>query len=109
MGHRITAAALVEMHGGAAVLPLRVVSGEEASALFDLANAGSAAVTTASSTGYQLQPRHQMEGAHQQVHRDHSIQRRRTLRGHAKHIRRATTMNTRKQCHDREGRRGREA
>ena len=67
------------------------------------------AAETASSAGDELQPRRRMEGAHQQVHRDHSAQRRRILRGRAEHVRRAATENSRKQRHDGKGRRGREA
>ena len=59
--------------------------------------------------GHQLQPRRQMEGAHQQVHRPHSGQRRRTMRGRAEHIRRGATENTGQKRHDGEGRCGREA
>jgi hypothetical protein len=50
----------------------RVFTGEEGSAPLDLANAGSRPASTASSAGDQLQQRCRMEGAHQQVHRDHS-------------------------------------
>src|SRR5271166_803620 len=55
-------------------LPLRVFTGGEGLALFDLGLVETGPVSTASSAGDQLQPRHRMEGAHQQVHRDHSTQ-----------------------------------
>ena len=49
-----------------------------------------------------------MEGAHQQVHRDHSAQRRRMFRGRAEHVQRATPEDGREQRHDGEGRGGRQ-
>ena len=63
----------------------------------DLANTGSGPAVTASSPGEQPQPMRRMEDAHQQVHRDHSD------------IHRPAAKNSRKQRHDREGWRGREA
>jgi hypothetical protein len=55
----------------------------------------------------QLQPWGRVEGAHQQVHRDHSAQRR-YVRGRAEHLRRATAQDTGQQRHDGESRRRRE-
>jgi hypothetical protein len=55
----------------------------------------------------QLQPRRRMESAHQQVHRDHSAQRRR-MRGQAEHIGSTASKPACQQCHDGEGRRRRE-
>ena len=60
------------------------------------------------SAGDQVQPRRQMEGTHQQVHRGHSARRRRMFRRRAEDIRLATAENAREQRHDREGRRGSE-
>src|ERR1700730_2623262 len=64
----------LERKVGAARHPLRAFTGEEGLALFDLANAESGPVGTASPAEDQLQPRRRMEGTHQQVHRDHSGQ-----------------------------------
>src|SRR5215813_1810574 len=87
---------------------LEVVLGSARWVEFHLANAGTAPVSTASPAGDQLEPRRRMEGSHQHVHPDHSIQRRCILRGRAQHVR-ATTKTARKQRHDGEGRRGGEA
>jgi hypothetical protein len=74
-------------------------------ALSDLANADQAWY---SPVGAQPQPWRRMEGAHQQVHRDHSGQRRCIVRGRAQHTRHAAILDPRKERHDCEGRRGRE-
>ena len=54
----------------------------------------------------QPQPRRRMERAHQQVHRDHSGQRRRIVRGRAQHPRHADILDRRQERHDCEDRRG---
>jgi uncharacterized protein (DUF4415 family) len=59
-----------------------------------------------SSAGDQPQPGGRMEGAHQQVHRDHAAQRRRMLCGRAEQLQLAAAKTTLKQRHDCEGRRG---
>ncbi|SPE27503.1 hypothetical protein SBBP1_420007 [Burkholderiales bacterium] len=85
---------LARTQGGAARHRLRVFTGEEGSAPLDLAHAGSGPASTASSAADQLAPRRRMEGTPQQVHRDHSAQRSRIMRGRAEHIRRTATKNT---------------
>jgi hypothetical protein len=67
---------------------------------------GPAAVPSA---GDQAQPRRRMESAHQQVHRHHSAQQRRVLRGRAAHVRHAVAENTGQQRHECEARCGRKA
>ena len=91
----------------ALLVTLRMLTREEVWHLSILANAGSGPEGTASPAGDQLQPRTRMDGAHQQVHRDHSAERR-YLRGRAEHFRRATAQDTGQQRHDGESRRRRE-
>jgi hypothetical protein len=62
---------------------------------------------SASPTGDQPQPRRRMKRAHQQIHRDHSAERRPKMRRRAEPLRLAARR--RHERHDREGRRGREA
>jgi hypothetical protein len=57
--------------------------------------------------GNEFQPKREMEGAHQQVHRDHSGERRRMLYCRAEGIRLSAVENAREQRHDCECRRGR--
>ena len=57
----------------------------------------------------QPQPRRRMKGAHQEVHRGHSAQRRCIRRGRAHHRHLPAAQNAGQQRHDGEGRRSREA